>query len=222
MNSSDDSISAEEERRAIVEERAFPWMIAAYVLTGVGCAILLFGPHVPLNEFSPLRLGAVIASLVGTACLLTFVGFRYPESTRGNEFRVAMAIACGIAVTGPVLWYAGLFDENLYVRGTRTLANWLTSWEGGWGQNFVAGLLSFLPALPATKFFGYLFNADESFQSGNPSRREHRRSSTFSSSSSSRISSNTDDLSPRALARTISFSTRLAPSRRSCPIEYLW
>jgi len=153
---------AEEEQRAIIEQHARPWMIAAYVLTAIGCAVLIFGPRVALNEYSPLRLGAVVISLTGTACVLSLVSFRYPESRQGNEFRVMIAIVGGITVTGVILWFAGLFDADLYVLGTQAAAGWLTQWEGGWGQSFVAGALSLVPAQPLVFLFGYLFNADAS------------------------------------------------------------
>jgi len=50
------------------------------------------------------------------------------------------------------------------VLGTQPLARWLTQWEGGWGQSFVAGFLSLLPTIPAMGLFGYLFNADPSIR----------------------------------------------------------
>lgn len=153
----------EEERRAIIEQHARPWMITAYVLTAIGFAVICFGPHVALDEYSPLRLGTIVISLVGTACFLVIVSFRYPESTQGNEFRAGIAMVGGIAVTGVSLSFAGLFDADLYVLGTQAAARWLTQWEGGWGESFVAGILSFVPALPVVGLLGYLFNADPSF-----------------------------------------------------------
>ena len=178
---------ADEERRAIIEEHARPWMIAAYVLTAIGCAVLFFGPHVALDEYSPLRLGAVVVSLACTAYFLLVVSFRYPESIQGNEFRVAIALVGGVALTGVLLWFAGLFDADFNVLGTQAVARWLTQWEGGSGQSFIAGGLSVLPALPAVGLFGYLFNADASFQrwlhpvsmpKRRPANEERRRSAS--------------------------------------------
>ncbi|HTR47060.1 MAG TPA: hypothetical protein VMM16_06730 [Verrucomicrobiae bacterium] len=150
-------------------------MIAAYALTTMGLAVVFFGPHVAFDEYSSFRLGAVIVSLAGTACLLTLVSFRYPESTQGNDFRVGIAMIGGIAATGVFLHYAGLFDADLYVLGAQTLAKWLTRWEGGWGQSFVAGALSILPAVPVMGFLGYLFNADASLHHWLHSRPTQKR-----------------------------------------------
>jgi hypothetical protein len=154
----DELAEAEEERRAIIERHARPWMIAAYVLAALGVAVMLLGPHVALDGYSPLRLGAVLISLAATACVLSLVSFRYPESRQGIAFRKVIAMVCGFAVTGPLLWYAGLFDANLFVLGTQAVAGWLTQWQGGWGQSFVAGFLSLLPAFPAIALFDYLFS----------------------------------------------------------------
>jgi hypothetical protein len=62
------------------------------------------------------------------------------------------------AVTGVLLWLAGLFDADLNVVGTQAAAKWLTQWEGGWGRSAVVGLLSIVPALPAIFLFDSLFN----------------------------------------------------------------
>src|SRR5579872_5810074 len=158
------SSEAEKERRATIERHARPWMICAYVLTAVGCAVVFLGPRVALGEYSSLRLGAITVSLAGSACFLILVSFRYPESLQGNEFRVAIAMVCGLVVTGVFVSYCGLFDADFYVLGTQPLARWLTQWEGGWGQSFVAGFLSLLPTIPAMGLFGYLFNADPSIR----------------------------------------------------------
>jgi hypothetical protein len=139
-------------------------MIAAYVLTAIGCAVIFLGPHVALDEYSPLRLGAIVTSLAGTACVLSLVSFRYPESRQGNQFRVAIAIVSGFVATGALLWFAGLFDADFNVLGTQAVARWLTHWEGGWGQSRIAAVLSMLPAVPAMELFGYLFNADPSIR----------------------------------------------------------
>lgn len=138
-------------------------MIAAYVLTAIGCAVIFFGPHVALDEYSPLRLGAFVISLAGTACFLVIVSFRYPESKQGHGFRVSIAFVCGIVVTGALLSFAGLFDADFNVLGTQAVARWLTQWEGGWGESFVEGVLSFVPAVPVIGFFGYLFKVGASY-----------------------------------------------------------
>jgi hypothetical protein len=171
----DELAEAEEERRAIIERHARPWMIAAYVLAALGVAVMLLGPHVALDGYSPLRLGAVLISLAATACVLSLVSFRYPESRQGIAFRKVIAMVCGFAVTGPLLWYAGLFDANLFVLGTQAVAGWLTQWQGGWGQSFVAGALSFAPVVPVVGFFVYLFNANPSIDRPLNARVDQRR-----------------------------------------------
>jgi hypothetical protein len=141
------------EASAAIEARVRPWMLAAYSVFGIGAVAFV---SLPTN--SPLRLELSITSLATTACILWLVSNRYPESKQGNEFRVAVSFACGIAATGAVLWSFGLIDP--FERVANTLARQATAWEGGWGEWFISWIIDFLPVLPVVMFFGYLFNAD--------------------------------------------------------------
>jgi len=71
---------------------------------------------------------------------------------------------------------------------------------------------SFCLAMSVTR----LIPCSNELKFGNACASWHRRRRTFSSSASSRICSSTAALSRRALARTISFSSRRPPSRRRC------